>query len=47
VLEERMLMTAIGPSYGVYRQSVDCIVPIRIVRKCLALLRNLFAGHRT
>ncbi|AOJ41809.1 hypothetical protein CFB50_24700 [Burkholderia sp. AU33423] len=47
VLEERMLMTAIGPSYGVYRQSVDCIVPIRVARKCLTLLGNLFAGHRT
>lgn len=47
VLEERMLMTAIGPDYSAYRQSVDCIVPIRAARKCFTLLGSLFAGHRT
>lgn len=47
VLEERMLITAIGPAYRAYQQSVDCIVPIGVARKWLTLLGNLFAARRS
>lgn len=47
VLEERMLITAIGPAYRAYQQSVDCIVPFGIARKWFTLLGSLLAARRS